>query len=78
MMVGRKNGAVHVLLSNSSISGQHVAVWMDNNGRAWIEDRNSSNGTWLNNRKLTPLKPFPLANRDQLQLGDVLLTVSIL
>ena len=74
-ILGRKRGAVHLHVGNLSISGQHAAFWADQNGRVWVEDRNSSNGTWINGQRLSPLTPAPLNSKDQLRLGDVALTV---
>ncbi|MBJ7390430.1 MAG: trypsin-like peptidase domain-containing protein [Chthoniobacterales bacterium] len=76
VMVGRKRDAVHVHLGNVSVSGQHVALWSDAEGRCWVEDRNSSNGTRLNGHPLKPLAAARLKHRDQLQVGDIQLTVN--
>lgn len=76
LILGRKRDAVHIHLGNLSVSGQHVALWSDADGRCWVEDRNSSNGTRLNGHALKPLAAAPLKHRDQLQVGDVRLTVN--
>jgi len=75
IILGRKRSAVHFHLSNSSISGQHAALWCDDQGRIWVEDRNSSNGTIVNGRRLTPFVAVALNNGDLLRLGDVSLTL---
>ena len=76
VILGRKRDAVHIHLGNLSVSGQHAALWSDAEGRCWVEDRNSSNGTRLNGNPLKPLAAAPLKHRDQLQVGDIRLTVN--
>ena len=76
VILGRKREAVHIHMGNLSVSGQHVALWSDAEGRCWVEDRNSSNGTRLNGHPLKPLAATPLKHRDQLQVGDIQLTVN--
>jgi len=77
IFLGRKRSAVHFHLGNSSISGQHAAVWCDDQGRVWVEDRNSSNGTMVNGRHLAPFVATTLNNGDVLRLGDVALTLKV-
>lgn len=76
IILGRKRSAVHFHLSNSSISGQHAALWCDAQGRIWVEDRNSSNGTMVNGRNLKPFVAATLNNGDLLRLGDISLTLN--
>jgi hypothetical protein len=75
-IIGRKSGLVHLRIVNSSVSGQHAAVWRDQ-GAFFIEDRNSSNGTLVNGQKLHPFEARSLSGGDRIQLGDVVLQVSI-
>jgi len=75
VLLGRKRSAVHFHLGNSSISGQHAALWCDDQGRIWVEDRNSSNGTLVNGRNLTPFVAVALNEGDLLRLGDISLTL---
>lgn len=75
IIAGRKRSAVHLYLGNSSISGQHAALWCDDQGRIWVEDRNSSNGTMVNGRNLVPFVATALNSGDVLRLGDVSLTL---
>jgi hypothetical protein len=50
------------------ISRRHAKIRRAGNGYELI-DLSSTNGTWLNNERLTPEKPYPLANGSQVQLG---------
>jgi pSer/pThr/pTyr-binding forkhead associated (FHA) protein len=40
-----------------------------------LEDLNSTNGTWLNEKRLTPNTPYILSNGDQIRLGQCILFV---
>jgi len=40
-----------------------------------IVDLNSTNGTWLNEKRLVPNKTYPLKSGDQIRLGQMLLIV---
>ena len=75
-IIGRKSGLVHLRIVNSSVSGQHAAVWRDQEV-FFIEDRNSSNGTLANGQKLHPFEARRLSGGDRIQLGDIVLQVSI-
>ncbi len=43
--------------------------------RYFIEDLNSTNGTWLNENRLAPGQPYPINNGDQIRLGQLLVLV---
>jgi hypothetical protein len=70
-----ENIKVHPLLdltpfhaAEFGVSRIHVAIYRTVNGMA-IEDRVSSNGTWLNGVRLVPRKIYKLSSGDQLFLG---------
>jgi hypothetical protein len=56
------------------VSRQHVMIRPARNGYEVI-DLNSRNGTWLNEHRLAPDRPYPLNNRAQLRLGKMRLIV---
>ena len=74
LILGRKQGVVHLLLKNTSISGQHAAILVSSSGLS-VEDRNSSNGTRINGQRLAPFAPHPLKPGDTLEVGEVRLQV---
>jgi hypothetical protein len=74
LILGRKSGLVHLLVRNTSISGQHAAILVNASGLS-VEDRNSSNGTRVNGQRLTPFAPHPLKPGDTLEVGEVRLQV---
>jgi hypothetical protein len=57
------------------VSRRHAKITR-HDGKVFIEDLGSINGTFLNRKKLTPYFPQALKNGDQLQLGKLMLRVS--
>ena len=74
LILGRKPGVVHLLLKNTSISGQQASILVSASGLS-VEDRNSSNGTRVNGKRLAPFTPHPLKPGDALEVGEVRLQV---
>jgi hypothetical protein len=75
LIVGRKTGVVHFPIRNTSISSQHATLLLDETG-LYIEDRNSSNGTRINGKKLAPFSPVKLRAGDSVVLGEMRFQVS--
>lgn len=59
------------------VSRQHAALLGGEDG-VLILDLTSTNGTWLNQRRLTPNQPYPLRVGDTLRLGSLCLTIQII
>jgi len=57
------------------VSRRHAKI-IRREGRVFIEDLGSINGTFLNRKKLTPYFPRVLKNGDELRLGKLTLRVS--
>lgn len=72
ILIGRSARQSHLCLRNKSVSGQHLSL-LRHGSRFLIEDRESSNGTSINGKKLVPFAPVPIDDGDLLQVGDVLL-----
>ncbi|KFY13227.1 hypothetical protein V492_03404 [Pseudogymnoascus sp. VKM F-4246] len=55
------------------LSRQHAEIWADRNGKVWIRDIRSSNGTFVNGARLSPenrdSEPHELQTQDHLELG---------
>ena len=65
--LGRKASNT-IVLDDDFVSGEHALVsWRD--GRAWLEDVASTNGTFLNETDIT--RPQPIAEGDIVGVGDV-------
>jgi pSer/pThr/pTyr-binding forkhead associated (FHA) protein len=57
-----------IVIDDSFVSSDHAVLSF--RGRAWyIEDRGSTNGTWLNGRRVEGL--LPLGYGDEIQIGQV-------
>lgn len=57
------------------VSRMHAVIHPSGNGYS-IEDLNSTNGTWVNETKLTPGTPHPLKSGDQVRLGQLVMYIS--
>jgi predicted component of type VI protein secretion system len=64
-----------LVFESPTVSRRHASV-MFRDGRWWIEDRGSYNGTYLNGARLQPGVPLPLRHTDQIQLGSQSLVFS--
>ena len=69
--VGRASGC-GVALNDAFTSQLHARVFR-RNGETWIEDLGSTNGTFVNAKKLG--SPVPLHPGDRLQVGRTVLEV---
>jgi pSer/pThr/pTyr-binding forkhead associated (FHA) protein len=47
------------------------------NGRYYVKDLDSANGTWVNEAKLLSEQPFPIDSGDQIRLGQLAIVVHI-
>ncbi|GAB4338773.1 MAG: hypothetical protein Kow00117_20050 [Phototrophicales bacterium] len=56
------------------VSRRHAEITLED-GKCYLKDLNSANGTWLNQTKLTPNQSYPLNNGDQIRLGRLLMAV---
>jgi diguanylate cyclase (GGDEF)-like protein len=59
-----------VRIPELSVSRHHAAISVDDRGSAWITDLGSTNGTFLNNRRLAPHHAARLDDGDRIQLGS--------
>jgi hypothetical protein len=59
----------------AGVSRLHARVYQVGN-RLFVEDVDSANGTFLNERRLNPYLPYPLKEGDTLQLGSLQLSVA--
>ena len=67
-IVGRDNEAAFVV-SRSSVSRQHARLYVDDDGGWWVEDLNSTNGTFVNESRV---RAQQLADSDQVRFGDAI------
>ncbi|KAL9119800.1 MAG: hypothetical protein Q9187_003641 [Circinaria calcarea] len=79
LRIGRQTNAktvptpVNGYFDSKVLSRQHAEVWADRNGKIWIRDVKSSNGTFVNGTRLSPenrdSEPHALREHDMLELG---------
>jgi pSer/pThr/pTyr-binding forkhead associated (FHA) protein len=62
---GPENG---LTLASSAVSRRHAAVAF-REGRWYVEDRGSYNGTFLNGTRVNPGTPLPLRHGDRIEIG---------
>ncbi len=57
-----------LVLDSATVSRDHAAVSF-RDGRWYVEDRGSSNGTFLNGTRVQPGTPLPLRHADRISIG---------
>lgn len=67
--VGRAPGCA-IVLSGDYVSAHHARLF-EREGRVWVEDLGSTNGTLLNGRRVR--RPVAMRAGDRLKIGDVVL-----
>jgi pSer/pThr/pTyr-binding forkhead associated (FHA) protein len=72
--IGRGEGN-DLTFDSPSVSREHAAVTL-RDGRWYIEDRGSFNGTFLNGMRVQPGTPLPLRHSDRIGIGGETLLVS--
>lgn len=51
VLLGRADGC-DVVIDDKSVSRSHARIWIDNAGKVMVEDLNSANGTWCDERRV--------------------------
>jgi pSer/pThr/pTyr-binding forkhead associated (FHA) protein len=72
LTVGRAPGC-GVALNDTTVSQLHARLFRQE-GRLWVEDLGSTNGTFVNRRKVS--SPVALRKGDRLQVGATVLEVA--
>lgn len=67
-VVGRDSEA-GLVVSRSSVSRQHARLYRDTGDNWWVEDLNSTNGTFVNE---TRIRVQQLSDSDQVRFGDAI------
>jgi adenylate cyclase len=63
-----RSGANTIVLESPKVSRRHALIHLQNIGELWLIDFGSSNGTFLNKRRIH--HPIRLSNGDQITIGD--------
>ncbi len=68
LIIGREGASQGVfVIQDPTVSKRHLKIHLEN-GVLYAEDMASSNGTWLNNNQMEPLKKYSISNGDKLKL----------
>jgi len=71
LTIGRKDDN-SIVISDQHISGNHANIIVRNDS-LFIEDLNSTNGTYLNEKKISG--KMKLANKDEIKIGSTILKI---
>lgn len=74
--IGRTNGN-DLILNGKTVSRRHARLWFDN-GRWYLADMQSANGTFVNSLRLQPNQPVALNDGDVLNFGDEIVLFNII
>jgi pSer/pThr/pTyr-binding forkhead associated (FHA) protein len=74
ILVGRSNEAIIKISYDNFCSRRHALLYWENN-TGFIKDLNSTNGTFVNNKRIS--QPTELHDGDIIGLGDTKLVVSV-
>lgn len=72
LTIGKKKGEVDLVLDDFSISRMHARITKEDD-EYYLEDMNSTNGTFKNGLHLQPYEKRKLQEEDEIRLGTVLL-----
>ncbi len=75
LSLGRHPELVDEVVADGNVSRRHLRIVAQGN-RLYVEDLNSSNGTFLNEQRLSPFKPARLEYGAKVALGDLVLMAS--
>ena len=75
--LGRNPANSEFIIDHESVSREHVRL-LYADGNLYAEDLESTNGTRINGRPLSPREPVVLQNNDQLELGPVVFQVRLM
>ena len=71
LSIGRKDSN-SIILTDQHVSGNHAKIVVRNNG-LFLEDLNSTNGTYLNGKKIS--SRIKLTNKDEIRIGTAVFKI---
>ena len=72
MSIGKKKEEVDCVLEDTSVSRIHARI-TDDKGDIYLEDLNSTNGTFKNGLRMQPYEKRKLETGDEIKCGKVIL-----
>ena len=73
--IGRDPDEVDLAIVDPRVSRVHCTLSEREDGSLYVQDENSSNGTYLNGQPLEPQVPYPVFHGAELELGPVRLKI---
>ena len=70
MAIGKKKGEVDLVLEEASVSRIHARI-TNVDGKYYLEDLNSTNGTFRNGLRMQPYEKKMLEEGDEIKCGKV-------
>ncbi len=71
IVIGKDPGQSNMVrVEHAIMSRQHVQLMMDENGELYLVDLTSTNGVFINNRKINSNVPYPLKSTDSISFGE--------
>lgn len=70
LLIGKYKGKVDIYIEDESVSRMHARILKDQ-GEYYLEDSNSTNGTYLNKQRLQPYERKKLEQGDEIRCGNV-------
>lgn len=68
-LVGKEKTLADYVIEDSSVSRMHAKFWMEQE-TVWVQDLNSTNGTYHNGMRLTPNEKVALETEDEISFGQ--------
>ena len=76
IVLGRNPANSEFIIDHESVSREHARL-THSSGQLYAEDLNTTNGSKVNGRPLSPRERIPLNDGDQLEIGPVVFTVRL-
>jgi hypothetical protein len=75
LTIGRHQALCERVIAEDSVSRRHARIGVAD-GKLFVEDLNSLNGTILDGQEIAPFQPIPLFPGQEIRLGRVSLVLS--
>ena len=62
--------ACQLVLNENHVSSLHAEITILDDGQLFIEDKNSLNGTFVNGKRIEPLKQIPIQRGDRITFAN--------
>jgi hypothetical protein len=71
IVIGKLSTCADIVIHDKSVSRMHAKIFRQhNNEEIWIQDLNSTNGTYINGKRLMPNETAVLKENDEISFGN--------